>query len=504
MKNLKKLVAISAAALTLAGVGATTANAAIVVGGVTYDPRNVQIENMSQAEYLAFIQDVAGQINTNAAQRDAKRTAIANAQSAYDAAEEAYNEAVAERNELRADLDAAIADRNAKQARVDELAEVLRLTNRDFAAEKQAAAEALEDALAANVYTYNKVVRDLQDTTTAAENALASANQELQSAQADVDAYAAAEVAGTPWTQDEIVAADARLATAISAQGTAAANLSAAQAAETNGIANAAKQKDAADVTAQAEYDQTIRNIEAAYTDAQNIYKEAGIQGDAQAAYDKAVAAADAAVAKVTELQTALATAEGNVNTTLAAKDAAYATLRNAQRDYARLERHISELELALHQAVVDGNINSNTNLGEITKEEMETIDRVRGTDSKELEDQLADAEKNVEDLEEEQDNDVPGNQGPDTDEDGNTVPGESTDDEETSDDESESDDEDDNNNGGSNNGNGSNNGGSNSGSGQAELPETGESSSYAIFGAAALAVLAGVGLVAPSFKKEN
>ncbi|HJG48742.1 MAG TPA: LPXTG cell wall anchor domain-containing protein, partial [Facklamia tabacinasalis] len=72
------------------------------------------------------------------------------------------------------------------------------------------------------------------------------------------------------------------------------------------------------------------------------------------------------------------------------------------------------------------------------------------------------------------------------------------------SDDESESDDEDDNNNGGSNNGNGSNNGGSNSGSGQAELPETGESSSYAIFGAAALAVLAGVGLVAPSFKKEN
>ena len=337
MKNLKKLVAISAAALTLAGVGATTANAAIVVGGVTYDPRNVQIENMSQAEYLAFIQDVAGQINTNAAQRDALRTAIANAQSAYDAAEEAYNEAVAERNELRADLDAAIADRNAKQARVDELAEVLRLTNRDFAAEKQAAKETLEDALATNVYTYNKVVRDLQDTTTAAENALASANQELQSAQAVVDAYAAAEVAGTPWTQDEIVAADARLATAISAQGTAAANLSAAQAAETNGIANAAKQKDAADVTAQAEYDQTIRNIEAAYTDAQNIYKEAGIQGDAQAAYDKAVAAADAAVAKVTELQGALATAETNVNTTLAAKDAAYATLRNAQRDYARL-----------------------------------------------------------------------------------------------------------------------------------------------------------------------
>ena len=134
----------------------------------------------------------------------------------------------------------------------------------------------------------------------------------------------------------------------------------------------------------------------------------------------------------------------------------------------------------------------------------METIDRVLGTDSKELEDQLADAEKNVEDLEEEQDNGVPGAEGPDTDEEGNTVPGESTDDEETSDDESESDDEDYNNNGGSNNGNGSNNGGSNSGSGQAELPETGESSSYAIFGAAALAVLAGVGLVAPSFKKEN
>ena len=133
----------------------------------------------------------------------------------------------------------------------------------------------------------------------------------------------------------------------------------------------------------------------------------------------------------------------------------------------------------------------------------METIERVRGLSSTELEDQLTDAEKNVEDLEEEQDNGVPGNQGPDTDEEGNTVPGESSDDEETSDDE-ESSDEDDNNNGGSNNGNGSNNGGSNKGSGQAELPETGESSSYAIFGAAALAVLAGVGLVAPSFKKEN
>ncbi|MFO6164240.1 hypothetical protein ACLBVH_32825, partial [Pseudomonas aeruginosa] len=82
MKNLKKLVAISAAALTLAGVGATTASAAIVVDGVTYDPRNVQIENMSQAEYIAFIQDVAAQINAGASQRDALRTAIANAESA--------------------------------------------------------------------------------------------------------------------------------------------------------------------------------------------------------------------------------------------------------------------------------------------------------------------------------------------------------------------------------------------------------------------------------------
>src|SRR5699024_4703437 len=143
MKNLKKLVAISAAALTLAGVGATTANAAIVVGGETYDPRNVQIENMSQAEYLAFIKDVAGQINTKAPQRDALRTAIANAQSAYDAAEEAYNEAVADRNELRADLDAAIADRNAKQARVDELEKVATLVNRDYEGEKQTAAELL-------------------------------------------------------------------------------------------------------------------------------------------------------------------------------------------------------------------------------------------------------------------------------------------------------------------------------------------------------------------------
>ena len=36
------------------------------------------------------------------------------------------------------------------------------------------------------------------------------------------------------------------------------------------------------------------------------------------------------------------------------------------------------------------------------------------------------------------------------------------------------------------------------------KLPETGESSPYVIFGVAALTVLAGVGLVAPSFKKEN
>ena len=36
------------------------------------------------------------------------------------------------------------------------------------------------------------------------------------------------------------------------------------------------------------------------------------------------------------------------------------------------------------------------------------------------------------------------------------------------------------------------------------QLPETGEATSYAIFGAAALAVLAGVGLVAPKFKEEK
>ncbi len=507
MKNLKKLVAISAAAVTLAGVGATTANAAIVVGGETYDPRNVQIENMSQADYIAFIQDVAGQINTKAPQRDALRTAIANAQSAYDAAEDAYNDAVAERNELRADLDAAIADRNAKQARVDELAEVARLVNRDYEGEKQTAAELLADKKAENEYTYNAVVRELQDTTTAAENAVASAAQELQSAQDEVAAYQAAEETN-PWTVDEKAAADARLEAALAAKGNADAALSAAQAAETNGIANAEKQRDAANVTATAEYNQTIRNIEAAYTNAQNIYNKAGIKGDADAAHADAEKAAEAAEAKVAELQKALATAEENVKTTLAAKDTAYAALRNAQREYAALERHISELELALHQATVDGNINSNTSLGEITKEEMDTIERVKGISSKELEDQLADAEKNVKDLEDEQEAGVPGAEGPDTDEEGNTVPGnndsdngsdDNGSDDNGSDDNGSDDNGSDDNNGGSNNGNGSN-----KGSGQAELPETGESSSYAIFGAAALAVLAGVGLVAPSFKKEN
>lgn len=490
MKNLKKLVAISAAALTLASVGASTVSAAIVVGGVTYDPRNVQIENMSQAEYLAFIQDVASQINARAAERDGLRNAIASAEAAYDAAEEAYNDAVADRDALRADLDAAIADRNAKQARVDELAEVLRLVNRDFDAEKQAAAELLEDKLAANTYAYNEVVRQLQDTTTAAENAVASAEQELQSAQADVAAYQAAE-ATNPWTVEEKAAADARLEAALAAKGNADAALSAAQAAETNGISDAAKQRDAANVTAQAEYDQTIRNINAAYTDAQNIYKKLGIQGDAQAAYDSAVNAANAAAAKVLDLQEDLATAEALVASTLAEKDAAYAALRAAQREYAALERHISELELALHQAVVDGNINSNDSLGTITEEEMATIERVRGINSKELEDQLADAEKNLEELEEEQDNGVPGANGPDTDEDGNTVPG-GSDDEESDDD-----------NNGSKPGKDKGSKGT-KGSDQAKLPETGESSSYAIFGAAALAVLAGVGLVAPSFKKEN
>lgn len=38
----------------------------------------------------------------------------------------------------------------------------------------------------------------------------------------------------------------------------------------------------------------------------------------------------------------------------------------------------------------------------------------------------------------------------------------------------------------------------------QTELPETGESSSYVIFGVVAIVVLVGIGLVAPSFKKEN
>lgn len=38
----------------------------------------------------------------------------------------------------------------------------------------------------------------------------------------------------------------------------------------------------------------------------------------------------------------------------------------------------------------------------------------------------------------------------------------------------------------------------------KATLPETGENSSYAVFGAAALSVLAGLGLVAPKFRKED
>src|SRR5699024_3484029 len=188
MKNLKKLVAISTAALTLAGVGVTTANAAFVIDGKTYDPHNIQIESMSQTEYLNFIQEVAARINEKALNRTPLRNDIADAQAAYDNAETAYNDAVAKRDELRAELADATADRREKAARLDELEEALRLIKRDFAAEKRTALELKEDEEAANLYAYNKVVQELANSKQTAADALESANQELASAQADVTA----------------------------------------------------------------------------------------------------------------------------------------------------------------------------------------------------------------------------------------------------------------------------------------------------------------------------
>jgi len=346
MKNLKKLVAISTAALTLAGVGVTTANAAFVIDGKTYDPHNIQIESMSQTEYLNFIQEVAARINEKALNRTPLRNDIADAQAAYDNAETAYNDAVAERDELRAELADATADRREKAARLDELEEALRLIKRDFAAEKRTALELKEDEEAANLYAYNKVVQELANSKQTAADALESANQELASAQADVTAI---EDGSLVVTEDEETAAYSRLSLAQEAQGVAQANFTTAEANEVSGTAKAASEKAAADTKTQAKYEQTIREIDAAYTDAQNIYKEYGIQGDAQHAKDEAETAYNEAVRTEGQLKTDLANAEALVNSTLATKDSTYAALRTAQRAHAVNEEEIAELESGLH-----------------------------------------------------------------------------------------------------------------------------------------------------------
>ncbi|MFL2135400.1 LPXTG cell wall anchor domain-containing protein [Ruoffia sp. FAM 24228] len=226
---------------------------------------------------------------------------------------------------------------------------------------------------------------------------------------------------------------------------------------------------------------------------------------DAKTVLTNAETAVSDATTELTNAQTAENTAAQEYK---AAKEAS----RLAKVAYSSNESAIREVLLSLRAHADAEQIKNGITGGRFTDKQIEEFEAEYGKTSEQLQDEKDTFEKAKEDAETDLENikdttDVTDKEVLDPskdDEKSNVVDptesentgDESSDGEETPDEETPGED--------NNNGNGSNNGGSNSGSGQAELPETGESSSYAIFGAAALAVLAGVGLVAPSFKKEN
>lgn len=426
------------------------------------------------------------------AEVEAAEAALATARKNADDAAARYADAVT-------DNDAAVAKKKDADLAVNEAQKAVDALKKSYGEYTRKVSEAnqLRDKEAdAAGYAYKEAVVEAEGSAQVAINAYDAAVTAQAQAAAVVNEAGFEELPED--TQAELRAQLADAETAL----TEAANVrDAAVVTRDNAISTAATTRDNAVSAANAKLTTTLADLEQEYVN-NNAYGEyATIEAAEQALLD-AQALQEAAATNLASTQTELADAQAANTAAKTALSQAQIALASAQSALEDLFSDKVNLDVNLHELVVGQQAtNDYPSLENLTDEQQALVEEISGKSSEELEAAAEEAAKKAEEAKkhaEELRN------GGSTTEPTDPTPVDPEPETPSESEEESSSDEDDNNNGGSNNGNGSNNGGSNSGSGQAELPETGESSSYAIFGAAALAVLAGVGLVAPSFKKEN
>ncbi|UPQ85132.1 LPXTG cell wall anchor domain-containing protein [Ignavigranum ruoffiae] len=486
-KSLVKLVAVSATAMSLATVVVPAANA------YYKDNDNVEYQtlvNVSQETYAKLLKELAGKIETTRLAIPEATKAVEEADAELAAAKKDAEKKAADYEVAKADYAAAMKKLEAakiEKANAEQALNDLKASYGEYTTQKAALEQACDQKVdvAAQVLETEKAEAasigiDEENAAAAAKTAYDVVAQKLTEAQAQ-DPAAPADVIAELQAQEQQAYADL----------TAARNAMEQKKNERQNAMDAAQSKhDSAVSAANAELTTKLADLERKY----NVSDVYGVDAKITAA-EKRVADAEAALKKaeqnVIDTKAALVSAEAD-------HDAAQKALASAQLKAAEKKAALSKLykdkayyEQNLHELVVGSKANStDPSLINITKEQQDIVKEITGKTSKELEDALKKAEEQYgkDSAEAQAIRDAINGKTEDpepettTEEETTTVKGT---DKEGSEDGKKVEKKEDK-------------------KSDAKLPETGEASTYAIFGAAALSILAGLGLVAPKFSKED
>ncbi|WP_028125372.1 LPXTG cell wall anchor domain-containing protein [Eremococcus coleocola] len=445
-KTLVKLVALSATAMSLAAVATPAVNAYYKdANGVEYQT----LVNVSQEQYAKLLPEISNKIIDVKGKLPAQEAAVKKA--------EAAKKELANAEQALKDLTAIYGEYTKKvQALAEETQRAIDLAEQTRAtelAEAQAIAEPARIAMEAAA--------------TAKANADKAYNDAVAAgtfSQADLDALAqTAAAAGTALTE--------------------ATNVHASKVIERdNAIAAAHSKADGAISAANAAHTTKMADLNREY----NVSDVYGVDAKIKEANDR-LAAAEKAVTKTSEdvLSTRAELDEATKALDEATKNLTAAKIKVAEEkaNLADLYNTKAYLEANLHELVVGSKANStDPSRLNLNKEQQEIVKDITGKDSKDLQDaydktkaELDKLVKERDEMRKEAEKETP-------------APADPKDPAKPSDDMKD----------------GSKEAAEPAAKGGEKLPETGEASDSVIFGAAALSILAGLGLVAPKFKKEN
>lgn len=446
------------------------------------------LTNVSQAQYGQLLTEISGKIATVRGQIPAATTAVRTAEATLKAAQEKYEETSAEYKKAKAEYEKAV--KALEEAKIEE------------AAAKQALNE-----LTAVYGEYTKAVQALQETKQrkideAAQVRATEVAQAETISSASVIAYnealaayntavqRVAEASANPeFPKDGLAELQAQVQTALTNK-TAAENTMNQKVIEQTNAVNAATSKESKAVSAaNAEYTTLFADLNRKYNTTDIYGMKAEIE-KAKSRLTKATAAVATAQSDLTAARTKLGQADTANKAAKQALTTAQINVANKKAELAKLYNEKAYLENNLHELVVGSKANStDPSRINLNKEQQEIVKEITGKDSKELKDAAEKAKAELDKAIKERD--ALRKESSEADSDSETTEGE-TSKEETSKEETskqgtskESDKK------------------SDKKSKEAKLPETGENSGLAIYGAAALAILASVGLVAKR-KDEN